>query len=114
MFCPKINIAKEDILDFLPITDVICKSKRLQNKGIISWVYCQDCNHYKDCIMWNDEDFLKFYEKHKYCEKCKTQNELLNKGYVLLCWQLQKAGLLPKKYELQCCSCFRILDMQSQ
>ena len=113
MFYPELDIAKEDILDFLPIINVICKSKSLQNKGIISRVDCQDCTNYQDCVMWNDEDFLKFYKKHKYCEKCKIQNELLNRGYVLFCWQLLKAGLLPKKYQLQCCSCFRIQDMQS-
>ena len=113
LFFPKLNITRENILDFLPITNVKCKSKELQNEGIISWDYCQDCIHYKDCVMWNDENFLKFYQRHKCCEKCKNQEELLNRGYVLYCWQLQKAGLLPKKYQLQCCSCLRLQDMQS-
>ena len=114
LFYPKLNITKEDILSFLPITNVKCKSKELQNEGIISRDYCQDCVYYNDCVMWNDENFLKFYQKYKYCEKCKNLNELLNRGYVLLCWLLQKGGLLPKKYQLQCCSCFRLQDMQSQ
>jgi len=50
--------------------------------------------------MWNDENYLKFYQRHKYCEKCKNQNELLNRGYVLLCWLLKKGELLPKKYQI--------------
>lgn len=114
LFYPELNITKEYLLCFLPITNVKCRSKELQNEGIITRDYCQDCVYYNDCVMWNDENFLKFYQKYKYCEKCKNQNELLNRGYVFICWQLQKDGLLPKKYQLQCCTCFRLQDMQSQ
>ncbi len=112
LFYPELNFTKEYILDFLSITNVTCKTKELQNEGIPSREYCQDCVYYKDCVIWNDENFLKFYQKHKYCEKCKNQNELLNRGYVLLCWQLQKSGLLPRKYQLECCSCFRLYEVQ--
>ena len=82
LFYPELNITKEYILDFLPITNVTCKTKELQNEGIPSREYCQDCVYYKDCVMWNDKNFLKFYQKHKYCEKCKNQNELLNRGFL--------------------------------
>jgi hypothetical protein len=108
MFFPQLTVKKEDILNFLQITNVMCKSNKYEEN--ISLNNCQNCIHFKKCVIWNDKDFLKYYKYHKYCEKCNNQEEILNRGYVFICWRLQQDGLLSERYLLECCSCLRLHD----
>lgn len=105
-----LNITKEELLNFLSISNVKCRSKELYKEVTTSIEDCQDCSHYEHCVIWKDENFLKFNEEHKYCERCKDQREVLNKGYIYICWKLQKVGLLPEQFQFQCCSCHRLED----
>ena len=105
IYFPKLNIEESELLNFLKIYDVTCKSKSSREEGGISIEYCHNCIHFKECVIWNDEKFIDFHEKNQCCKNCGNP---LTRGYLYLIWRFSLKELLQKDFQFICCSCYRL------
>jgi hypothetical protein len=122
MFKPKIIYKKWETIGGLVVFEFPCLSKISNLEIEISEENCQNCSHFSECEIWNDNDFLDFYGKHTFCRNHKNPipnkkcNETLSRGYVYKYWLIRHfTTILTQSEEIEfleealylCCSCYQ-------
>ena len=63
-----------------------------------------------DCLGYNRE-FARFYKENSYCTNCTGKVDF---GYFIFIYLLEKAGLLPKKFKILCCKCYKKREIKEK